>query len=139
MYPNYFLVEIIEVLQCLHMINVLERGGFCTEHRVVPGVELVLQDGPLAIFTKSGRSCFALESESFLDLLILVGFHERILRFTERREHSDLSDFQWTVYLERPVLHHLSGCPVLLFNSARPLDVSHFAFPESLPFYALPA
>ena len=139
MYPNDFLVEIIEVLQCLHMINVLERGGFCTEHRVVPGVELVLQDGSLTVFAKSRGPCFALEGKSFLDLLILVGFHERILRFTERREHSDLSDFQWTVYLERPVLHHLSGCPVLLFNGARPVDVGYFALPESLPFYALSA
>ena len=137
--PNYFLVAIIEVLQCLHMINVLERCGFCTEHRVVPGVELVLQDGPLTIFTKCRRSCLALEGESFLDLLILVGLHERILRFTERREHGNLSNFQWTVDLERPVLHHLSGCPVLLFDSARPLDVGYFALPEPLPFYTLSA
>ena len=124
MQPNNFLLAVVEVFKCLQVVYILNRGRLSAENRVIPSIQLVLQGGSLAVFAQSGRSCPALKSD-IVDLLVVV-LHERVLSFAERREHRDSGNFEWTVDLESPVLHHVGQGSILLFHGARPLNVGYF-------------
>ena len=117
------------------MVDILNRGRFSTENRIIPGIQLVLKSWPLFVFAKSRRSSHALKSD-IIDLLFVM-LHERVLSFAERGQHRNSSYFKRTVYLKGPILHHVCKGPILLLYCAWPMNIGYVACLELFSFDAL--